>query len=221
MKRQAAVIGLGRFGSSVARELYQLGHDVLAIDHDEAITQELVGQVTYSVTADATSEAALKDMGVQNFDTAIVGIGTDVQSSILATVLVKTLGLKLVVARANNPWHGRTLAMVGADKVIYPEQETAVNLAHSLFNPQVVDYMEITANYGISKVRPPEHLLNHTLEEAGLTGYPDKDLAVLAIMRGGDHILNPSKREMILGRDLLIMAGRDGSLEKLRDGSNE
>ena len=115
MAKQVAIIGLGRFGTSLAQELYQMGHDVLAIDRDERITQSLMGHVTYSVTADATSADLLEELGIRNFDMAVVAIGTDVQSSILTTVLLKrTFGVPEVVARANNDLHGKTLEAVGA-----------------------------------------------------------------------------------------------------------
>ena len=117
MKKQVAVIGLGRFGNSVARELYQMGHDVLAIDLDETNVQEMLGHVTYAVKADATNEAVLRELGVSNFDVAIVAVGSDLQASILTTVILKDLGIPFVVTRAVNELHGNTMERIGADKV--------------------------------------------------------------------------------------------------------
>lgn len=217
MKKQVVVVGLGRFGSSLAKELYRMGHDVLAIDLDERVTQNLAEEVTYAVKADATNETVLRELGVPNFDMAFVGIGSNVQASIMTTVLLKTLGIKQVVARANNPLHGRTLALVGADRVVYPEQETGTRLAHSLFNLDVLEYMEITPDFGIAKIKPPEQFINHTLEESGLGGVRDKyHIAVMAIKRGREPILAPSKDEVLKPGDLLIVAGKDDQLEKLR-----
>jgi len=217
MKKQVVVIGLGRFGSSVAKELYQIGHDVLAIDLDEKMVQEMLGQVTYSVRADATNESVLKELGVPNFDVAVVCVGSDIQASILVTVLLKSLGIPFIIARAANQLHGNTLERIGADRVVYPEDEMGKEVAHKLFSPGVLDYLEVAPDFHINKVRPPEHLVHQTLAEAGLSGPRDKyGLAVLAIRRGREHILIPSQDEEIRPGDLLIVAGRSDQLGKLQ-----
>ena len=216
MKKQVVVVGLGRFGASIARELYQAGHDILAIDLDEKKVQETLGEVTYAVRGDATSEPLLKELGVQNFDAAIIAVGSDVQASILVTVLLKSLGIPFVIARSSNPLHGTTLERIGADKVVYPEQETGKRMAHVEFHPGVIDYMDVASNYGITKMRPPENFIKHTLEEAGLSGPRDKyGLAVLAIRRGRECVLVPSKDEEICPGDILIIAGSTEQLGKL------
>ena len=216
MKRQVVVVGMGRFGSSVARELYQMGHDVLAIDKEESEVQELLGQVTYAVKADATNEAVLRELGVPNFDVAVVAVGTDIQASVLTTVLLKSLGVPRVIARATNALHGLTLERIGADKVVYPEQEMGVRVAHVHFITDVLDYMEVVPNFGISKIRPPDHIFNRSLEEAGLGGPRDKyGIAVLAIKRGREHILTPSKDEVVRPGDILVVAGKAESLGRL------
>ena len=219
MPKQAVVIGLGRFGASLARELYQMGYDVLAIDQDEQVTQDLTGQLTYVVKANATSEAVLRELGVAGFDLAAVAIGTDIQSSIMTTLLLKTLGVKEVIARANNLLHAQTLERIGADKVLFPELEEGIRLAHTLFNPDVLEYVEIAPNFGLSKIRPPEHVIGKTLEEAGLGGTRDRyGITVMAIRRGREPILFPAKDEKIQQGDLLFVAGRDELLDRLRRG---
>ncbi|MFQ5860180.1 MAG: potassium channel family protein [Dehalococcoidia bacterium] len=222
MKKQVVVVGLGRFGTSVAKELYQMGHDVLAIDPDENKVQELMGQVTFAVKADATSETVLRELGVPNFDVAIVGVGSDVTASILTTVLLKNLGIPFIIARARNPLHGDTLERIGADAVVYPEQEMGLRAAHVLFNPDVLDYMELAPAFGISKIRPPEQLYHLTLEEAELGGPRDKyGIAVLAITRGREHILSPSKDEVIHPGDILVVAGKSEMLVRLHGEAQE
>ena len=220
MTKQAAVIGMGRFGVSLAQELYQLDFDVLAIDKDEQVVQDLTGHLNYVVRADSTSESVLRELGIANYDLAVVAIGTDIQASIMTTLLLKTtLNVKEVIARSNNPLHGQTLERIGADKVIYPEQEAGSRLAHTLFNPDVLEYVAITPNFGISKFRPPESLVGQTLEEAGLGGTRDRyGLAVLAISRGREPILFPSKDEEIVRGDLLFVAGKDDLLDRVRRG---
>ena len=148
MAKQAVVIGLGRFGVSLAQELYKLGFDVLGIDRDEQVAQTQTEQLITVVRADSTSESALRELGIANYDVAVVAIGTDIQASILTTLLLKTLGVKEVIARANNPLHGESLERIGADKVLDPEREAGVRLAHRLFNPDVQEYIGVTGDVG-------------------------------------------------------------------------
>ena len=223
MKKQVCVIGVGRFGAAVAQELYQSGHDVLAIDSDEAKIQDLLGHVTYAVRADASNEAVLKELDVADFDVAVVGLGSDnVQSSILITVLLKSIGVPFVIARATNELHGSTLERVGADRVVFPEMESARRTAHIGFTAGVIDYMPIVPNFGISKMRPPEEMLGRTLEEVGLGGSQDKrGVSVLAIRRGRTSFLHPAKDEEIKPGDVLIVAGANEHIGRLYDLAKE
>lgn len=216
MKKQVCVIGLGRFGATVARELYQAGHDILALDTDETKIQEMLGQVTYAVRADATSESVLREMGVADFDVGIVALGSDnIQASILVTVLLKSLAIPFIISRAANELHGETLERIGADKVVYPEMESARRVAHVDFNAGILDYMELAPNVGISKIRPPEGMLRRTLDAAELGSQGKFGVAVLAIRRGRSYILNPSKFEEIAPGDILLVAGKNEQISKL------
>ena len=223
MKKQVCVIGVGRFGAAVAQELYQSGHDVLAIDTDEAKIQSLLGHVTYAVRADASNESVLKELDVADFDVAVVGLGSDnVQASILITVLLKSLGVPFVIARATNDLHGATLERVGADRVVHPEMESARRTAHVGFTAGIIDYMPIVPNFGISKMRPPEQMFGRTLEEVGLGGSPDKHgVSVLAIRRGRTSFLHPAKDEEIKPGDVLIVAGANEHIGHLHDRARE
>ncbi len=217
MPHQVAVIGVGRFGTSLAQELYRIGHDVLVVDRDENLTQRLMGQVSYSVTGDSTSPEFLDEVGIRNFDTAVVAIGTDIQSSVLTTVLLKQqFGLPQVIARATTELHGKTLQAVGADRVVYPEQETGVRTAHSLFQREVLEYMELTSDFGFSKVNISPEMVGLTLEQAGFSTARDKyGAAVIAIRRGREPILSPSKDETIHAGDQVVIAGPEDILERL------
>lgn len=217
MKKQVCVIGLGRFGGTVAQELYQSGHDVLAIDLDEAKIQEMLGHVTVAVRADASSETVLRELDVADFDVAVVALGSDnVQASILISVLLKDLGIPYIIARAANELHGETLERVGVDKVVFPEMESARRAAHVGFEAGIVDYMSIVPNFGISKVHPPEEMFNRTLEELGLTNSADNNgVAVLAIRRARSYILHPAKDEEIKPGDLLVVAGSNEQVGRL------
>ncbi len=220
MAHQVTVIGMGRFGSTLAKELYHIGHDVLVIDRDEAMAQSMMGQVTYVVSGDATSPDLLQEVGITNFDTAVVAIGTNVQSSILATVLLKQqFNIGQVIARATNDVHGKTLSAVGADRIVYPEQETGIRTAHSLFQRDSVEYMELTEEFGFSKANVTEEMVGKTLEAAGFTTTRDQSgAAVIAIKRGREPILTPSKDERLQAGDVLVIGGQEDVLEKLRLG---
>lgn len=215
-KKQVVVIGLGRFGSGVARSLYNLGHDVLAIDSNDDRVQNMMGSVTYPVAGNATSDTVLRELGVTDYDAAVVAIGSDIPASIMACVLLKTMGIGYLVARANNELHGITLERIGVDKVIHPESEGGGRLAHNLFNPNLQEYLEMGPNFGISRMRVPDTFVNKTLKELGFSSPRDKyGLVVLAIRRGRDITLNPDVEDRIRANDMLILAGKDDRLESL------
>src|SRR3989304_4582479 len=148
-----AVIGLGRFGSSVARSLYDLGHNVLAMDKSEDALHEVVDHVTHAVQIDSTDPDALRAVGITNFDAVVVAIGVDIQESILTTMLLKDLGVKKVVAKAVDERQGKVLEKVGADTVVFPERDMGVRVAHSLATPNLLEYLELSPQYTIDRGR--------------------------------------------------------------------
>ena len=215
-KRQVVVIGLGRFGSNVARSLYNLGHDVLALDLDDDRVHSMMGQVTHPVTGNATNEAVLRELGVPDYDAAVVAVGTDVVASVLTCVLLKTMDIAYIVARAHDELHGNALERIGVDKVIHAESEMGVRLGHALFNPNLQEYLELAPNYGFSRMRVPGDWVNKTLKELGFAGKRGKyGLAVLAIKRGKDVTLNPDIDDRLREGDLMVMAGRDELLQDM------
>jgi len=215
-KKQVVVIGLGRFGSGVARSLYNLGHDVLAMDVNEDRVQSMMGQVTYPVSGNATNETVLKELGVPDYDAAVVAVGSDIPGSVMACVLLKTMDIPYIVARATNELHGITLERIGVDKVIHPESEMGVRLAHNLFNPNLQEYLEMGPNFGLSRMKVPPQFVDKSLKELGFSSPRDKyGLAVLAIRRGKDVTLNPDIDDRLRSGDMLILAGRDELLERL------
>ena len=135
--KQFVIIGLGRFGSSIAKTLYALGNDVLAIDKDEDIVQEISDSVTHAVQLDATDENALRSLGIRNFDVAVVTIGDNIQSSIMATLLVKELGVKYIIAKGRNDLHAKVLNKIGANRVILPEKDMGIRVAHNLVSSNI------------------------------------------------------------------------------------
>ena len=158
LKPQVVVVGLGRFGKSFASKMYNLGHDVMAIDIDPDKVQSMVGQVTYPVTTDASSEISLRELGVQDFDVGVVALA-DVEVSIMVSVLFKTLNINNIIARASSDLHKDTLMRLGCDRVVFAEDEMGEQLANTIFSPNVTEYLELTPNMGISKLSIPKRIV--------------------------------------------------------------
>ena len=215
MKKQVAVIGMGRFGTSVASTLCAMGHDVLALDRSERKIQSVAQQVTHTVQADATNETVLTELGLSNFEVAIVAIGTDIKSSVLSTILLKKIGIPYVIARANDDLHGSILEKIGADAVTYPEREMGIRIARGVTLLAVSDYMSISEGYGIARLTAPEYLVGEKLSDLGF-GYKGKwETAVLLIQRADEIIVTPTPGTKIESGDMLVLAGNNEKLEKL------
>jgi trk system potassium uptake protein TrkA len=215
MKKQIIVIGLGRFGRSVARTLHNLGHDVLAIDTDEKIVQNMANDLTHTIQADGTNETLLRELGIGNFDIAIVAVGSSVENSVLSTILIKKLGVPQVIARADNLLHGSILEKIGADKVVYPEQEMGERVAHVVTLTDVSYYMPLVHDYGVARMSAPSYLIGGRLAELGFGPKGKWEIAVLLIQREKEIIVTPSQQETIKEGDTLIVAGNNDRLEKL------
>lgn len=213
VKRQFAVIGLGRFGQSVAVTLSSLGYDVLAIDISENLVQAIADDVTRAVQMDARDEQALKSIGMRNFDDVIVAITSDIEASILITVLLKEIGVKRVIAKAQNPLHGKILEKVGADKIVFPEKDMGIRLAHSLVSPNLLDSIELHPDYSIMEIIAPKAFVNKTLGQLNLRA--KYGLSVLAIKRGESIIVAPGADAKIEDNDALIVLGHNDCLRRL------
>ncbi|KUK40879.1 MAG: K+ transport system NAD-binding component [Clostridia bacterium 62_21] len=211
--RQFAVIGLGRFGQSVAISLAKMGYEVLAIDTDEEKVNEIVEHVTHAVQIDALDENALRAVGIRNFDVVIVAIGHDMQASILITVMLKEMGVREVVAKARTELHGRVLAKVGADKVVFPERDMGVRVARALVTKNILDQIELSPDYSILELVAPEEFVGKTLEESGIR--LKHGVTVLAIRRGADIIISPGGKQVIEPGDVLVTVGRNDRLKRL------
>lgn len=215
MKQQVLVVGLGRFGSAVARELERIGHEVMAVDRDERIVNDIAPDVTHAMQLDATDEDALRDAGAGEFDAAIVAISSDAEASIFAAMALKTLGVKNVVAKAGGELHGRILERVGADRVVFPEREMGQRVAHTFGIPNVIDYLDLAPGFGIERLRPPRAFIGKSLGELDL---PTRlKLTPIALRRGAKVTVNPNREIVVLEGDELVLIGHDEHLEELRD----
>jgi trk system potassium uptake protein TrkA len=213
MKQSVLVIGLGRFGMAASRELMRLGHDVLAVDRNEASVNEIAADVTHAVQADATDVDALKSIGAGEFGHAIVAISSEAEPSIFATMALKQLGVGNVVAKAGTTLHGSILERVGADRVVYPEREMGARVAHEFNIRNVVDYLDVAPGFGIVRMRPATEWVGKSLRELDL---PTRLLLTpIALRRDLNVIVNPHRDEVVAATDELILIGRDDKLASL------
>jgi trk system potassium uptake protein TrkA len=164
------VIGLGRFGSSIAKTLYDEDVEVLAIDRNEDLVQEAINNniLDNALTLDATDENALKEIGVSNFDVAFVGIGSNIQASILATLNLKELGVKRIIAKAINKNHGKVLKKIGADEVVYPEEYMGRRVAMIAIEPNMIEHMRFSKDFLLVELKAPPSFYNKNLMELGV-----------------------------------------------------
>lgn len=208
-----AIIGLGRFGFSLATTLCKLGHEVLAVDMDEKLIRAIMTEVTHAVQANTTDEQTLSKLGIRNFDCVVISIGNDIQASILTTVLCKDLGAKYVIAKASDELHAKLLCKTGADKVIQPERDSGVRLARSLTSDSIIDYLELSDEYSINEIRIPAKWENKSLVE--LDARTKYGISVIAIRRNGEIIVSIDPQMPLKRDDILVVIGSNEQLEKL------
>ncbi|HEY6746734.1 MAG TPA: TrkA family potassium uptake protein [Mycobacteriales bacterium] len=205
------VIGLGRFGSSLAVSLAQLGHDVMAVDADPALVQEYSDQLTHVVQADATSEAAMRQLGAADFDRAVVAIGTGIEASLLSTGVLIDLGIREIWAKAITTPHGRILERIGAGHVVYPERDTGQRVAH-LISGRLMDYMEFDDGFAIIKMRAPREAHDRTLAESALRGR--YGVTIVGVNRPGESFIYARPETRLRADDVIIVAGSSDVVEK-------
>ena len=204
------VIGLGRFGTAVARSLVQLGHDVLAVDERTEIVQKFANDFTHVVAADATDTEALRQIGAEQFDRAVIGIGTDIEASVLTVLSVVELGIDEVWAKAINAKHARILERVGATHVIRPESAMGERVAH-MVTGAMIDYIEFDDGFAIARTRAPEISWDRTLEETGLRR--KYDVTVVGVKRRGQDFTYARPETKISKSDELIVCGATQKVE--------
>lgn len=205
MNKQFAVIGLGRFGSSVAKTLYSMGRQVLAIDPDEEKVRAMVQSVTRAVVADATDEQVLKSIGIRNFDLVIVAIGGDIQASILTTLMLKELGVKSVVAKAQSELHGKVLYRVGADRVVFPERDMGFRVAQNLVSSNILEYIELSPDVSMIEIVAPSHVVGKELRQLDLRNR--FNINVIALKQGNNVNITPRADDRIYEGDVLVVVG--------------
>ncbi|KUO72887.1 MAG: potassium transporter Trk [Clostridia bacterium BRH_c25] len=213
--KQFVVIGIGRFGRAVAERLYALGHEVLAIDTEEDTIQKISEKVTHAVTADATDESVLKSLGVRNFDVGVVAIGSDIQSSIIVTLMLKELGVEYVVAKAQNELHAKVLLKIGADRVVFPERDMGERVAHNLIATNILEFIELSPEHSIIEFAILNSWIGKDLRDLNLRA--KYGVTVVAIRNRNDEKINisPKADNEIKEGDILIVIGDNDDLKKL------
>lgn len=212
-KKQYVVIGLGRFGTSVAKTLYALGNDVLAIDTDEDVIHEISDNVTHGVQMDATDEGVLKSIGIKNFDVAVITIGSNIQSSIMVTLLVRELGVKYIIAKAHNELHAKVLYKIGADRVVLPEKDMGMRVAHNLVSSNILDFIELSPDYSVAEITAPEQWQDRTLRELNVR--VNYGINVMAIKKKNGINISPGADDYIESGDVIVAIGGTDDLGRL------
>ena len=208
--KSCIVIGLGRFGSEVARRLYSNGCEVLAIDNNSENVQQIAEDVTHAVVGNAQDKEVLRALSAQDFECAIVAIGGSLADSVLATMNLKELGIPRVICKAHDETHRQVLLKLGADQVVIPEQENAARLAKSLSSYNVLDYIELSAEYGIIEVPVPASWLNKSLKELGVRA--KLGVNILAVRREGKINVSPAAEFVMKEKDILVVLGDTAAL---------
>ncbi|MGF0040506.1 potassium channel family protein [Peptoniphilaceae bacterium SGI.131] len=212
--KEFAVIGLGRFGSAIARTLMDLGHDVIAIDADEEVINKIAPNVTFAICANAGDIDALRSIGIANVDIAIVAMSSDFEGSVLATINCKELGIGKVVAKASNETHYKILKRIGADDVVVPERDMGIKLAHNLSSKNVVELFNLSSDYEIMEIIAPKSWYGLALSQLDVRN--KYGVNILGINRNtSEFIGNPEASVLIKPNDRLVVLGKSLDLAKI------
>ena len=208
------IIGLGRFGSSVARQLCRLGAEVLAIDVRSDLVQQIAPDVTHAVVGDAQDKEVLRALGAGHFDCALIAIGDDLAASVLTTMNLKELNVPYIVCKAHDETHRRVLEKLGVDRVVIPEQEHGARLARSLHSHNVLDYIELSEAYGILEIPAPKSWVGKTLKELNVRA--KLGVNIIAVESDGKTNVSPAADYCIQAGDMMVVLGENYALEAVQ-----
>lgn len=211
--KSIAVIGLGRFGTTVAKKIVELGHEVLGVDIDEEVVHKVSPYVTHVAILDTTDEDALNELGISNFDVVVVAIGDNLQANLMTIMLLKEMNVKYIVAKAQSAIQGRMLKKIGVDMIIYPERDMAIRVAHSLIRDHVLDYFMLSEEISLVEMETPKFLVGKTLMESRLR--EDYNVSVVALRQNGAVVAPPSPFEVLKNDDILLIIGKNEDVNLL------
>ena len=217
MKKEFAVIGLGRLGGSIVQELVALGASVMAIDISEEKVEEYAQIATQAITADTTDESVLRSLGIRNFEHVVVAIGENIQASILTTLILKEIGVPKITVKAQNDHHEKVLLKIGADQVVHPERDMGRRMANNMMSNNILDYLELSDEYSLVEVKANEHLYGYTLIELDIRAR--YGVNIVAIKRDNQLLVSPQAIERIKQGDVLIVIGSDVDIHEFEKKS--
>ncbi|HWL25547.1 MAG TPA: TrkA family potassium uptake protein [Ureibacillus sp.] len=205
MKKEFVVIGLGRFGGSIVRELIRLGADVMAIDAHSERVDEYAKIATQAIIADTTDEEVIKSLGIRNFEHVIVAIGENIQASILTTLILKELGVPNVTVKATNDYHAKVLKKIGADKIIHPERDMGIRIANNMMSSNVLDYLELSDEHSIMEIKANDRIAGYSIKDLDIRA--NYGINIVGIKRDDAIVISPNADEKILLGDVLLVIG--------------
>ena len=211
--KQYLVIGCGRFGSSVAKKMCQLGNEVMVIDKDEDSINNIAELVTHTAIVDVTEERDLKSIGLGNFDVVIVAISSDIRASIMATVMAKEMGVPKVVCKAKDELQAKVLYKIGADKVVFPERDMGIRLAYNLASENILDQINLDPEYSIMEIVTPQNWVGKTIIELNLRA--KYDITVLAVKTQSGLKVMPSPNYKMQEKNILIIIGNTDKISDI------
>jgi trk system potassium uptake protein len=213
-RKSFLVIGLGRFGRSLAEALMSEGQEVLGVDTDPAVVQQLSSHLTHVVTMDSNSEESLATLGIGNFDAAIVAISGNFEASVLLTLGLKRLGARYIVAKANTEEQEEVLTRVGADRVVQPSRDAGLRMAHQLTSPNVLDYLALRPGMSVAEIIAPDFMAGRTLGE--LDFRRRHKITIILVKDGDRFLISPDPDDVIHKGDRLVVVGRDEDIARLQ-----
>jgi trk system potassium uptake protein TrkA len=215
MKKSIIVLGLGRFGTTVAKRLYENDMEVMAIDKDYNKVQKIASSVTTAIQADITDEEALKELGISNFDIAVIATGRNLEASIEATLICKDNGVGTIIAKATSETHARILEKIGTDKIVYPELDTGNRLARVIARSNLLDLIQFSSESSLAEIKVRKEWVGKSLKELKFRN--NYDINVVAFKRGEKIIVSPVSDIVIEEDDIMLIIGKTGSIEKLEE----
>ncbi len=211
-KKQFAILGLGQFGGNLCRELSKLDVEVLGVDKNEEKVYRYTDAVTQAYQANVMDEPTLNSLGIRNFDYVIVSLGENIEASILTTLLLKEMEVKNVWVKAHNDYHHKVLEKIGADRIIHPEKDMAVRIAHHISSEKIIDFIELSKDYSIIEVAANKRIDGQKLIE--LNTRTKYGVTVIALKNKNGIVVSPSANEIVYEGDIIVAIGRNRDLEK-------
>lgn len=209
------IIGLGRFGDALARELFRLGHEVMAVDKNEESVSKIADFVTHSLVADVRDENVLRSIGARNFDHAIVAFSDNIQDNILITLLLKEIGVKNVISKGRNALHVKVLKKIGADRIVFPETDMGVRLAQTLSSSNIIDFIEISENYSIIETNTPHKWVGSSIKKLDVRAKYGINILAIKGQDGRTVNITPSPEYVIKTGDILVIVGANDDIQNI------